>query len=281
MRRIDLHTHSTFSDGTDTPSALIHAAVAAGLDVVALTDHDSTAGWDEAAHAARTLGITLVPGIELTTMLGSEIVHVLGYLADPDNPALVAETQLIRNSRSTRAKKIVDRLSEEFPLSWNDVLKQTPEGATVGRPHIADALVARGYVPDRPSAFTELLSSDSRFYVPHYAPDPLAGVRLIQEAGGTPVLAHPARATRGQTIDEDYLDQLVNAGLYGLEVDHRENTEDGKEWLRAQAQIHQLALTGSSDYHGLGKPNRLGENLTTPSVFNQIVSRGFVPPISA
>jgi len=274
LTRIDLHIHSTVSDGTDTPSELMHNAAAAGLDVVALTDHDSSAGWAEAAGTARTLGITLLPGMELTTALGSNVIHVLGYLFDPDDPALRSETERITTDRYTRAKRIVDLINREYPLSWDDVLHQTVVGTTIGRPHIADALVAKGYVPDRPTAFADLLSPRSRFYVPHYAPDPLTGVRLIRNAGGVPVLAHPATATRGRAVDENYLARLVRAGLYGLEVDHRENTEPGKDWLKSQARLYGLVQTGSSDYHGRGKANRLGENLTSAAVLEQIVHEG-------
>jgi hypothetical protein len=274
MTRIDLHTHSTVSDGTDTPHELMHAAASAGLDVIALTDHDATAGWADAARTARTLGITLVPGIELTTMLGAGIVHVLGYLFDPRDRALVAETDRITSDRVTRAQRMVELINQEYPLAWNEVLAHTEPGTTVGRPHIADALVAKGHIPDRATAFTDLLGSTSRFYVPHYAPDPLTAVKLIRAAGGVPVIAHPATATRGWVIDEAYLTELTRAGLFGLEVDHRENTEDGKAWLKNQARIHGLATTGSSDYHGTGKPNRLGENLTSPNVLDQLVAEG-------
>lgn len=186
MNHIDLHTHSTISDGTDSPSELMHAAAAAGLNVIALTDHDSAAGWAEAAGAAASLGISLVPGMELTTTLGSEILHVLGYLFDPANRELLAGTERITADRLTRAERKVELINRDYPLSWHDLLGHTAPGTTVGKPHIADALVSNGYVPNRPAAFAEILHSHSPYHLPHYAPDPLTGVRLIRAAGGCP-----------------------------------------------------------------------------------------------
>lgn len=186
MTRIDLHAHSTVSDGTDTPSQLMRAAAAAELDVIALTDHDSTAGWAEAATAADAVGVTLIPGIELTTRRDGAIVHVLGYLFNPDDSDLVTEVERIRTARLTRANQMVERINRQFPLTWEEVSMHTEPGTTVGRPHIADALIGRGYVSDRPAAFAGLLSSTSPFYIPHYAPDPVRGVKLIRSAGGGP-----------------------------------------------------------------------------------------------
>jgi len=281
MSRIDLHTHSTVSDGTDTPGELMRKAADANLDVVALTDHDSTDGWAEAAIVAETVGITLVPGMELTTMLNGQVVHILGYLFDPDFGPLAAEIARIRNERLTRAERMVERISDQFDLSWDDVLRQTADGTTVGRPHIADALIERGYFPDRPAAFKTVLSSDSPFYVAHYAPDPITGIQLIRDAGGVPILAHPAGAHRTPLIDPPLITTLATAGLAGFEADHRENTDAGKKVLRREARVHDLVLTGASDYHGAGKPNQLGENLTSISALERIISEGTVLPLFA
>jgi predicted metal-dependent phosphoesterase TrpH len=268
---IDLHTHSSVSDGTETPAELVRAAAAAGLGTVALTDHDSTAGWLDAAAAAGEAGVTLIPGMELSTRIEFASVHMLGYLFDPANEALVAETERIRIGRLRRAEDMVRRISEDYDITWDDVMDQATEGATVGRPHIADALVARGFASDRSAAFAGILHWRGGYYQPHYAPNPLTGVRLIREAGGVPVLAHPGTGGRGRVIPEDRLARLTEAGLFGLEIDHRENTVDGKERLHELAAKYGLAITGSSDYHGSGKPNRLGENTTAPEVLDRIV----------
>ncbi|HEU4806725.1 MAG TPA: PHP domain-containing protein, partial [Homoserinimonas sp.] len=263
---IDLHTHSSVSDGTETPAQLVRAAVAAGLGTIAITDHDSTAGWHAAEAAASGTGLTVIPGMELSTRYGWKSVHLLAYLIDPMNADLVTETARIRAARLTRAENIVGRIAADYDLTWDDVLAQTTHGATVGRPHIADALVAKGHAPTRSAAFESILHPRTGYFEPHYAPDPLDAVRLVRAAGGVPVLAHPATGGRSAVIPEDRLALLVDAGLFGLEVEHRENTEDGKRRLRELARKFGLVTTGSSDYHGAGKPNILGENTTSPEV---------------
>lgn len=271
---IDLHTHSSVSDGTETPSQLVQAALAAGLGTIALTDHDSTAGWQEAEGASSGTGLVIVPGMELSTRSGFRSVHLLAYLFDPMNAHLVAEMARIREARLSRAESMVARISADYDLEWGDVLAQTRDGATVGRPHIADALVAKGFVPTRSAAFESILHPQSGYFEPHYAPDPLEAVRLVRAAGGVPVLAHPATRGRSAVMAEDEVAALVEAGLFGLEIEHRENTEDGKERLRELATRFGLATTGSSDYHGTGKPNRLGENTTPREVLEQIIAEG-------
>ncbi|WP_182047956.1 PHP domain-containing protein [Curtobacterium sp. ME26] len=270
---IDLHAHSSVSDGTERPAALVAAAAAAGLDGVALTDHDTTAGWDEATAAVRDRPMTLVPGLELSTRVGYRSVHVLGYLVDPSDPGLVEETTRIRDGRFARARRMVDRIGRDHPITWDDVIAQASDGATIGRPHIADALVARGLEPDRSAAFRGILHPASGYYEPHDAPTPLRGVELIRAAGGVPVIAHPAASSRGIVIDEPALRELVDAGLGGLEVDHRENLAHGKRTLLDWAERYGLFVTGSSDYHGTGKPNRFGEHRTARVSFDAIVEQ--------
>ena len=270
---IDLHAHSSVSDGTERPAALVAAAAAAGLDGVALTDHDTTAGWDEAIAAVRDRPMTLVPGLELSTRVGYRSVHVLGYLVDPSDPGLVEETTRIRDGRFARARRMVERIGRDHPITWDDVIAQASDGATIGRPHIADALVARGLEPDRSAAFRGILHPASGYYEPHDAPTPLRGVKLIRAAGGVPVIAHPAASSRGIVIDEPALRELVDAGLGGLEVDHRENLAHGKRTLLDWAERYGLFVTGSSDYHGTGKPNRFGEHRTARVSFDAIVEQ--------
>ncbi|MDY0913265.1 PHP domain-containing protein [Rathayibacter festucae] len=265
----DLHTHSLVSDGTEPPEVLVRAAAAAGLDGVALTDHDTTRGWAAAIAAADEAGIDLLPGMELSSRVGWASVHVLAYLPDPDDAGLAAETSRIRSERSHRAQAIVTAIAADYDLTWDDVLAQTSPGTTIGRPHIADALVARGLATDRSAAFAGILDWRGGYFQPHYAPDPVEAVRLVRAAGGVPVIAHPATSTRGIVI-ESLLPDLVDAGLFGLEVEHRENTGEGKRRLRELAARYSLVTTGSSDYHGTGKPNRLGENTTARATVDAI-----------
>jgi len=271
--RIDLHTHSTASDGTDSPSQVIDQAVAAGLDVVALTDHDTTDGWVEATEAARTLGIGLVLGSEVTASAAGVSVHVLSYLQDPTSAPLADVMRATKTARVTRARTMVDRLAEDYDLTWDDVVAQTAVGATVGRPHIADALVAKGIVRDRGAAFTTMLLPSSRYYVRHHAPTALEVIELVLAAGGVPVLAHPGAEQRGRVIGDAAIEELAEAGLVGLEVHHRDNPPAQVERLAGLADRLGLLTTGSSDYHGAGKPNGLGENLTDPATLARIEER--------
>jgi predicted metal-dependent phosphoesterase TrpH len=271
---IDLHTHSSVSDGTESPGDLVRAAVAAGLGAVAITDHDSTAGWAAAAAAASGTGLTVVPGMELSTNHGPASVHMLAYLFDPADENIVRETALIRDGRLHRAERIVERIAADYAITWDDVLAQSIDGGTIGRPHIADALVVGGFVSDRSAAFESILHWRSGYYEKYYAPSPLDGVKLIVAAGGVPVLAHPATRGREWVMDEANLGLLVDAGLFGLEIHHRDNTPSGKERLFELAAKFGLAVTGSSDYHGEGKPNRLAENTTSSEVLERLIATG-------
>ncbi len=271
---IDLHAHSSVSDGTEAPAELVAAGVAAGLAVLAITDHDSTAGWVPAFEAAEGTGLTVLPGMELSTQLHGASVHLLGYLIDPAHPRLLAETEKIRAERLHRAEAMVQRIAVDYALDWDDVLAQTTPGATIGRPHIADALVARGHVVDRSAAFRSILHWQGGYYRPHEAPKPLEGVELIVAAGGVPVLAHPGGRGPDRLFDDARIRQMVDAGLAGVEVGHRDNPPAAREKWAAVAQRYDLIVTGSSDYHGLGKPNLLAENTTTPESYARIVALG-------
>ena len=271
---IDLHAHSSVSDGTEPPDEVVSSAARAGLDVVALTDHDTTAGWSAAAAAARREGVALVPGTEVSCAAHGVSVHLLSYLHDPASPGLRDEIELARSSRESRAVRMVELLGEDVDLTWDHVLEQVGEGTTIGRPHIADALVARGLVRDRTEAFAGLLSSRGPYYVRHYAPHPVDAVRLVVRAGGVAVMAHPLARKRGRVVDDEVIEEMAAAGLAGLEVDHRDNDPEAREHLRALARRLDLFVTGSSDYHGSGKPNRLGENTTDPGVLQEIEDRG-------
>lgn len=271
--KIDLHTHSSASDGTQPPAEVIRSAAEAGLDVVALTDHDTTAGWAEAAAAAREHGVALVPGTEVSCQTDDGIsVHLLSYLQDPQDAGLSEVMARARRSRRTRAQRMVEMISEDHPITWDDVLEQVVGDATVGRPHIADALVAAGIVPNRSEAFATVLHPRSGYYVGHYAPDPVTAVQLVRRAGGVPVMAHPLAGVRGRTVGQEVFDAMIEAGLAGLEIAHRDNPPEARAVLSQMAAEHDLIVTGSSDYHGAGKPNELGENLTSEQSLRRIMA---------
>jgi predicted metal-dependent phosphoesterase TrpH len=271
--RIDLHVHSSASDGTEPPAHLMRSARAAGLDVVALTDHDTTSGWAGAVDALPA-GLSLLRGAEISCEIDGVSMHLLAYLFDPAHEALADEMGMAFDDRTPRAKAMVAKLAAAgHPVIWQDVVDQLATGATVGRPHIADALVAKGVVPDRTTAFAELLSNDGPFFVDHYYVDPVRAVELVREAGGVPVFAHPAASHRGRTVDDSVIAKLADAGLAGIEVDHRDNPPEARVRLREIAAELDLLVTGASDYHGTGKPNVLGENTTDPDVFAALVAQ--------
>lgn len=266
----DLHLHSTHSDGTETPAEVMRSAHDHGMRTAALTDHDTTTGWAEAAAAAAALGMGFVPGMELSARHAWRSVHVLAYLFDPDDAAVRALTTRIRSSRQTRAREMADRLARDFDLTWDDVLARTAPGATVGRPHLADALVARGIVADRGAAFADLLRPDSDYYVALWAPDPIDAVRAVVAAGGVAVVAHPAG--RGM-LPVDVLEQMIAAGLAGFETGHRENREPELTRIRELVRRHDLIETGSSDSHGAGKDNVPGEFTTAQAPLTRLTER--------
>ncbi|MGY4924172.1 PHP domain-containing protein [Streptomyces sp. 900105755] len=271
--RIDLHCHSTASDGTDTPADLVRNAAAAGLDVVALTDHDTTRGYAEAV-AALPAGLTLVTGAELSCRLDGVSMHLLAYLFDPEEPALLAERELVRDDRVPRAQGMVAKLNAlGVPVTWEQV-RRIAGGGSVGRPHVASALVELGVVPTVSDAFTEeWLADGGRAFVEKHETDPFEAIRLVKGAGGVCVFAHPAAAKRGRTVPESAIAEMAAAGLDGIEVDHMDHDEDTRARLRGLAGELGLLATGSSDYHGSRKTVTLGEYTTDPEVYGEITRR--------
>ena len=269
---IDLHAHSRESDGTDAPGDVVRAAAAAGLGAIALTDHDTVGGWPEASEAAHEAGVVLIPGVEFSAQIGDASVHVLGYLLDPAAHAFVGERERIRLERVERAERMVHAIGRDYPLTWQHIEEHSAPGATIGRPHIADALVTLGIVPDRSAAFESILHWQGGYYQPHHAPAPEEAIGIIKRAGGVAVLAHPA-ARGGPVMRMGVLRDLASAGLDGVEIWHRDNDEASRRQLLADAERLSLLVTGSSDYHGFGKPNRLGEHTTDPAVLAEIVRR--------
>ncbi|QJT03928.1 PHP domain-containing protein [Streptomyces asoensis] len=271
--RIDLHCHSTASDGTDTPAELVRNAGAAGLDVVALTDHDTTRGYAEAV-AALPRGLTLVTGAELSCRIDGISMHMLAYLFDPEEPALLAERELVRDDRVPRARSMVARLNElGVPVTWEQVARIAGEGS-VGRPHVATALVELGVVPTVNDAFTgHWLADGGRAHVEKHETDPFEAIRLVKGAGGVTVFAHPSAGKRGRTVPESVIAELAAAGLDGIEVDHMDHDADTRARLRGLAADLGLLVTGSSDYHGSRKTCVLGEYTTDPEVYGEITRR--------
>ncbi|MET7888963.1 PHP domain-containing protein [Streptomyces avermitilis] len=271
--RIDLHTHSTASDGTDTPAELVRNAGAAGLDVVALTDHDSTRGHAEAI-AALPEGLTLVTGAELSCRLNGVGMHMLAYLFDPEEPELLAERELVRDDRVPRAQGMITKLQElGVPVTWEQVARIAGDGS-VGRPHIASALAELGVVESVSDAFTpEWLADGGRAYVEKHELDPFDAIRLVKAAGGVTVFAHPAASKRGRTVPESAIGELAAAGLDGIEVDHMDHEPATRARLRGLAADLGILATGSSDYHGSRKTCVLGEFTTDPEVYGEITRR--------
>jgi predicted metal-dependent phosphoesterase TrpH len=274
--RIDLHTHSNASDGTDSPAEVMAAAAAAGLDVVALTDHDTTAGWS-AALAARPAGLTVVPGVEFSCVHtgpdGRRItLHLLAYLIDPDDAAVQADWQRLRESRRARAARMVEKLAADgYPIGWTRI-DELAAGGSIGRPHIARALVEAGVVPDVDSAFGDLLSSRRPYYVRKADTDVFAALDLIRAAGGLPVFAHPIARRRGPIVSDGTVAAMAEAGLVGLEVDHPAHDADDRAHAAALAADLGLIATGSSDYHGTNKPTPLGARLTEPEQYERLLA---------
>jgi len=262
---IDLHTHTTISDGTDTPAQLINKALASGIKVLALTDHDSIAGWDEARAHLRP-GMDLVLGSEISCQTEDGIsVHMLGLLFDSNNKELQDVLAQTRDNRFGRMQRIITRMNDAgIEISMEEVLAQLSDGATLGRPHLADAMVAKGLAKNRDEIFEKWLHNDSPYYVAHYSPTPERAIALIKAAGGVSVIAHPMASLRGRTVSVESFSSYVEAGLDAIEVFHRDHTGEQRNLLSAIVKDLGVLRTGSSDYHGTGKINELAENTTEP-----------------
>ena len=261
---IDLHTHTTCSDGTDSPRELVNKAIVQGLEVLGISDHDTTSGWEEATQSLRG-SLQLALGAEISCLTNDGIsVHMLGLLFDPLHEEMQQVLEETRDGRLPRMRKMIEKMrAEGMDISIEDVEKVMPSGATMGRPHLADALVSKKIVKSRDEAFIDLLHNDSRFYVSHAAPTPVEAIALIRRAGGVAVIAHPFASHRGQILKPEDFSDLVSAGLNGIEVDHRDQNPDERAMLRVIALELDLVMTGSSDYHGTGKLNSLAENHTS------------------
>ena len=271
--RIDLHTHSRASDGTDTPAELVRTAVTSGLDVLAITDHDTADGWSEAAAEAAEAGLTLVRGMEISTRHRGRSVHLLAYLPDPTYPPLVTELERVLDGRRSRVPVMVERLQQlGIEVTTDDVRLAARGAAASGRPHVADALVTLGVVPDRTAAFDRYLGWGKPAHVDRYAAPLEDAIRAVAGAGGVSVIAHPwGRGGLGRP-DETTLGELQEVGLAGIEVDHQDHDGATRDRLRAIVRSLDLVATGSSDYHGDGKTDHdLGCNTTAPDQLERLL----------
>lgn len=271
---IDLHTHTTCSDGTDFPFVLVKKALSAGITTLAITDHDTISGWQEACSAIQPQ-IELVLGAEISCLTSDGVsVHMLGLLFDGEDSEMAKMLEDSRDTRLPRMRKMIELLKTDgYAITIDDVEAATPPGATLGRPHLADALVKNGIVKSRDEAFKELLHNDSKYYVTHLAPTPEDAIGVIKGAGGVAVIAHPFASRRGEIIDAESFSSLVSAGLDGIEVHHRDHSDEEKMALASISRELNLVVTGSSDYHGTGKLNLLGENVTAPDQWQALESR--------
>ena len=270
---IDLHTHTTVSDGTDTPAQLVNKAVAEGLQALAITDHDAIAGWPSAIQTLRG-DLQLVLGAEISCLTSDGIsVHMLGLLFDGENLAMLEMLENTRDERLPRMRKMIELMQKDgIDIALSDVEAAMPVGATMGRPHLADALVAKKIIKSRDEAFQELLNNESKYYVAHMAPTPIEAIKVIRSAGGVAVIAHPFASMRGQILNSSDFSDLKAAGLNGIEVNHRDQSNEERASLLSIASDLDLVMTGSSDYHGTGKLNSLGENVTDPAEWERLES---------
>ena len=270
---IDLHTHTNKSDGTDSPRELVNKAISMGMKVLGVTDHDTTSSWQVAIDSVRG-DISLALGSEISCLTDEGTsVHMLGLLFDGQHQEMQIMLEETRDGRLPRMRKMIEKMrAAGMDISMSDVEAARPAGATLGRPHLADALVNKGIIKSRDEAFQGMLNNDSVFYVSHAAPTPIEAIKMIRSAGGVAVIAHPLASLRGHSLDVSSFQELADAGLHGIEVDHRDQSPDERTMLRVIAQELGLVVTGASDYHGNGKLNSLGEFLTAPDQWEKLES---------
>jgi predicted metal-dependent phosphoesterase TrpH len=277
--RADLHSHSSASDGTRPPAEVISRAAAAGLDAIALTDHDTVAGL-AAAAGALSPGLTLIPGMELSCRRDGHSVHLLAYLFDPEHTGLARQCEAIRNSRVERARAMVEKLNElGVGITWEQVTA-IAAGGVIGRPHIARAMVRAGAIESPAEAFSpEWIGAGGRAHVRRYALDPAEAIGLVHAAGGVSVLAHPFAVTRGWSVPEVLIGELARAGLDGVEVAHPDHNARQREHLAVLASELGLAATGGSDDHGELTADRIGTELTGQADLDRLLRRASGTPV--
>lgn len=275
----DIHCHTVFSDGTETPTTLVKMAQDKALMGVGISDHDTTNGWAEAQEAAIVLHLPVLRGTEITAVDNGVSVHMLAFQYNPESEHIGRLFTATRQARMVRTQRMVELIGRDYPITWKDVLQQVKEGesTTIGRPHIADALVAAGVYSNRSQAFAGIVSGISKYYVPTPSPEASEVVLAVRQAGGVSIIAHPGDTKRNRRLlSNEQIEQLADCGLGGLEIWHRGNDQKQRVRLLEIAQKLDLLVTGGSDWHGAGKPNELGENLTDNDTVREIVSRGAI-----
>lgn len=274
-KKIDLHMHTTASDGASTPEELVDKCVELGLEIIAVTDHDNVTAVKETQAAGRKAGLQVVPGIEISTYRGEAEYHILGYFIDLENDSLLGLTEAILNSRVERTHKMIAKLTEMgYPLSFADV-KKFATGVSLGRPHLARALVEKGYVPDLKSAFTDqFIGPNSAAYVEKKNVLPAEAIKVILKAGGIPVIAHPQLINHGQPLDRAEIARLQELGLAGIEVYQTKHSSKVTAKYKKIAAELDLLITGGSDYHGENSPDILpGDRGMTAAEYRELAQR--------
>lgn len=283
--QIDPHVHSILSDGTDTPEELLEKARDAGLDVIGAVDHDTFEHWEAFRLAHQALAKqgknppAVILGSEISTSVNGQSIHLLDYLPDPEGGNVWKILRNAQRDRLLRVQRMTEKLSVDYPITWEDVAAEV-KGITPGRPHLGDALVKKGYFASRQEAFEKVLHPRSPYYVGRPSVDAFAVVRAVVADGGVPFLAHPFSPTRGKhLLEADTVRKLAEEGLKGLEVNHREMDSSARALASDLANELGLLPSGGSDYHGKGKPNRLGEFLMPPASFEKLLELGHAPSL--
>lgn len=274
----DLHCHTTYSDGTKTPQDLIKIAKKLNIEGVAITDHDTTSGWDDFQKAASKENMPVLYGSEITAEDHGISVHMLAYQYNPEDNLVTKMFATTRKRRIDRTRAMVERMSKDYPITWEDVLAQASYGelTTIGRPHIADALVAAGIFETRSQAFAGPISPHGPYYIPTPSPNVYEVIEAVKHAGGVSVIAHPADYSRNSILlSDNQIISYAHSGLNGLEVYHRGNSLTQRQRLLKIAKDYNLLITGGSDWHGDGKPNLLGEEITGRETVNKILKLGY------
>ncbi|HUL86274.1 MAG TPA: PHP domain-containing protein [Actinomycetota bacterium] len=273
MPGFDLHTHSTYSDGTATPAENVRLAIERGLEGIAVTDHDTTGGYADAFAAAEGTPLQIIPGIEFSAEYEGASLHVLAYWADPEHDGLREELRRLSDTRFRRGEQMVEKLQElGYDVSFERV-RAIAGDDLIARPHLAQAMVEAGIVPTEEEAFDRFISDGGIAYVPKHALDPLDAIALIADAGGACVLAHPGMWRDADAVPQELIERMATAGMAGLEVDHPDHDEAQRAAYRRLAERLDLVPTGASDCHGARYGFRLGVCTTPREVVDDLRAR--------
>jgi 3',5'-nucleoside bisphosphate phosphatase len=277
MPGFDLHSHSSFSDGTETPTRNVAMALERGLDGLGVTDHDTTAGLQEASAAAAGTELEVVPGIEFSAEYSGASLHVLAYWIDAEHAGLVEELRRLTDTRFRRGEMMIEKLRDlGYDISFERV-REIAGAELIARPHIAQAMVEAGIVATEKQAFERFISDDGPAYVPKHALHPMAALALIREAGGICVLAHPGMWKGSGSVPDELIEQMAAGGMAGLEVDHPDHEDEQRTRYRELARRLDLVPTGGSDCHGARYAYRLGSVTTDAERFAELRRRAGRP----